>query len=260
MVKKKSLMILLAIWRRDTSLLQQWQSSGHSLANIKEEWGAMGHWRCVFSAGSSRVRTHLRNHSKGGSGDWSNLAERRYLANMSSELFSNSVLFLGQNLTLTSDPYTNGTTANCNDVMQGKTHVSVPPGQCLFLCLCPCMCLCLCPCLWVCVCVCVCVCLCLCVCVCVCGCVCVCVCVCMCMCVCVCVFMCVHVMCPYLCVLAGTCVHVCVHECVCVSALHLSMHEIIRLLMSVIFVLQVLCHQRKHVTWLTSQRSWLTLW
>ena len=112
--------------------------------------------RCVLSASGSRVRTHMRNHSKGGSGDWSNLAERRYLANMSSELFSNSVLFLGQNLTLTTDPYTNGTTANCNDVMQGKTLVSVPPGQCVCVCVCQCLCVCVCvhPCLCVCMCVC----------------------------------------------------------------------------------------------------------
>ncbi|KAK7116433.1 nonsense-mediated mRNA decay factor SMG5-like isoform X2 [Littorina saxatilis] len=89
---------------------------------------ANGDSRQAVPNASGRNRTHLRNNSKGGSGDWSNLAERRYLADVSSELFSNSGLFLGQNITVTSDPYTNGTNSHCNDVMQGKTHVSVPPG------------------------------------------------------------------------------------------------------------------------------------
>ena len=144
----------------------------HSLVTMKEDCNREGRMcrspvtmtedrttvqsgRCVLSASGSRVRTHMRNHSKGGSGDWSNLAERRYLANMSSELFSNSVLFLGQNLTLTTDPYTNGTTANCNDVMQGKTLVSVPPGQCVCVCMSVFVCVCVCTSMFVCVYVCV---------------------------------------------------------------------------------------------------------
>nr|KAG5701323.1 hypothetical protein BaRGS_006097 [Batillaria attramentaria] len=76
-------------------------------------------------AGSVSATNSRSRHSKGGSGDWSNLAERRYLANMSSELFSSSGLFLGQNLTMDLGVHSNG---NCNDVMQGKTHVPVPPG------------------------------------------------------------------------------------------------------------------------------------
>ncbi|KAL8616684.1 hypothetical protein ACOMHN_031666 [Nucella lapillus] len=82
-----------------------------------------------LTVSTGRIRTHIRNNSKGGSGDWSNLAERRYLADMSSELFSSSVRFLGQNLTLTGDPFTNGTLSpTLMDVLQGKTHVPVPPG------------------------------------------------------------------------------------------------------------------------------------
>lgn len=69
-------------------------------------------------------------HTKGGSGDWSNLAECRYLANMSSELFSSSGLFLGQNLTM--DVHvggqSNGAVGHYNDIVQGKTHIPVPPG------------------------------------------------------------------------------------------------------------------------------------
>ncbi|XP_076443287.1 nonsense-mediated mRNA decay factor SMG5-like isoform X2 [Babylonia areolata] len=102
-------------------------TTGETLAPAPTTNGEVTPTTATVSA--SRIRTHIRNNSKGGSGDWSNLAERRYLADMSSELFSNSVLFLGQNLSLTGDPYTNGTLSpSYNDVMQGKTHVSVPPG------------------------------------------------------------------------------------------------------------------------------------
>lgn len=49
---------------------------------------------------------------------------------MSSELFSSSGLFLGQNLSLDLGHYANGiSAAHCNEVMQGKTHVPVPPGK-----------------------------------------------------------------------------------------------------------------------------------
>lgn len=79
-----------------------------------------------FADTKPRVKTHLRHSSKGGSGDWSNLAERRYLANVSSELFSTSGLFLGLNINMTSDPYTAMNGSSYGDY-QGK--VSVPPGQ-----------------------------------------------------------------------------------------------------------------------------------
>ena len=67
-------------------------------------------------------RTHVRQGSKSGSGDWSNLTERRYLANVSSELFSSSGLFLGLDLNLNSQ-VSNGYTPA---FPQG--NVSVPPG------------------------------------------------------------------------------------------------------------------------------------
>lgn len=82
----------------------------------------------IKAAGNVTTANSRSRHTKGGSGDWSNLAERRYLANMSSELFSSSGLFLGQNLTMDMGSHANGSLGNCNDVMQGKTHVPVPPG------------------------------------------------------------------------------------------------------------------------------------
>ncbi|XP_025076614.1 protein SMG5-like isoform X1 [Pomacea canaliculata] len=104
--------------QNDSKVLNKEDATKSSVnGEISPQTGSKG------SKGSRPART------QGGSGDWSNLAERNTLANMSSELFSSSGLFLGQNLSLDLGHYANGiSAAHCNEVMQGKTHVPVPPG------------------------------------------------------------------------------------------------------------------------------------
>ena len=59
---------------------------------------------------------------------WSESKRNDSLAHFSSELFSTSVPFLGTSLKIPSQNLFDKDLDNCNDVVQGKRAVTVPPG------------------------------------------------------------------------------------------------------------------------------------